>query len=104
MTYNVARRTNEIGVRMALGAGRFDVLQLILNQGLALVLIGSVLGVIIAVVSSRFVASILYGLAPDDGFTIGIAVLVIAVIAALAAFIPARKASRIDPLAALRYE
>jgi predicted permease len=104
MTYNVARRTNEIGVRMALGAGRFDVLQLILNQGLVLVMIGSALGVAIAVVSSRFVASVLYGLAPDDGFTIGIAVLVIAVIAALAAFIPARKASRIDPLAALRYE
>ncbi len=104
MAYSVARRTNEVGVRMALGAQRLDVFGLVMSEGLFLVLIGTVLGIGGALGLSRYVESILFGLAPDDGATIIAAVLLMIAVAAVAAFIPARKAAAVDPLVALRYE
>jgi predicted permease len=104
MAYSVARRTNEIGVRMALGARGADVLRLVMSEGLVLVMIGVGLGIGGALASTRYIESILFGLAPDDGATIVAVVLLMLGIAALAAFIPARRASRVDPLVALRYE
>jgi predicted permease len=104
LAYGVARRTNEIGIRMALGAKRFDVLRLVMSEGLFLVLIGSAVGVCGALASTGYIASILFNLEPNDGLTITLAVLLMVGIAVAAAFLPARKASRIDPLVAVRYE
>jgi ABC-type antimicrobial peptide transport system permease subunit len=104
MGYSVARRTNEIGIRMALGAKRTDVLHLVMSEGLSLVIIGAGFGVAGALVATRYVENILFGLPPNDGITIAAAVAVMIVVAAVAVFLPARKASRVDPLVALRYE
>jgi predicted permease len=102
MSYAVARRTNEIGIRMALGAARGDVLWLVMREGLVPVLIGIGIGLAAAVASVRFVSSLLFGLEPTDPSTILLATLLLVGVAALAAYIPARRASRIDPMAALR--
>jgi predicted permease len=102
MSYAVARRTNEIGIRMALGAGRGDVLWLVMREGLVPVLIGIGIGLAAAVAGVRFVSSLLFGLTPTDPSTILLATLLLVGVAALAAYIPARRASRIDPMAALR--
>ncbi len=104
IAYSVARRTNEIGVRIALGAKRFDVLRLVMSEGLFLVIAGIGFGVGGALASGRYIQTILFGLAPDDGVTIILAISVMIAIALLAAFLPARKASRVDPLTALRDE
>jgi predicted permease len=104
MSYNVARRTNEIGIRMALGAQRYAVLRMILKESLFLVLIGVAIGLATAAAAGRLVASLLFGLAPTDVPTMVLATLVMIFVSALAAFIPARSASRVNPLAALRYE
>jgi predicted permease len=104
MAYAVARRTNEIGVRMALGAKPLQMLRLIMSEGLILVVLGAGLGVLGALASARYIESILFGVSADDGITIIGAVILMLAIAALAALMPARRASRIDPLAAVRYE
>jgi ABC-type antimicrobial peptide transport system permease subunit len=104
MAYDVARRTNEIGVRLAMGARPVQMSRLIMSEGLFLVVIGAGLGILGAFASTHYVESVLFGVAADDGITITAAVFVMLVIAAIAAFLPARKASRIDPLIALRYE
>jgi len=104
MSYNVARRTNEIGIRMALGAQRRDVLGLVMRESMILVAIGVVVGLGIAVAASRLVAALLFGLSPIDGLTMLLAVGTMTLISAIAGYIPARRASRVDPLLALRYE
>jgi predicted permease len=104
MSYSVSRRTNEIGIRIALGAQRGDVLRLVMHESMALVLVGMVLGVGVALVSGRFVATFLFGVAPRDAVTTTVASGLLAGVSALAAYLPARRASRVDPLAALRYE
>jgi len=104
MSYAVARRTNEIGIRMALGAGRGDVMSLVMREGLVPVLIGVAIGLGVALASVRFVSSLLFGLTPTDPLTIVVSTLLLVGVAALAAYIPARRASRIDPMAALRCE
>jgi predicted permease len=104
MSYNVARRTNEIGIRMALGAQRHEVLRMILRESLLLVVIGVAIGLATAAAAGRLVASLLFGLAPTDVTTMILATLVMVVVSTLAAFMPARSASRVDPLTALRYE
>jgi ABC-type antimicrobial peptide transport system permease subunit len=104
MSYNVARRTNEIGIRMALGAQRQDVLRLIMRESMVLVAIGVVVGLGVAIGTSRFVRTLLYGLAPTDVMTIVLAVAVMVLVSAIAGFIPARRASRVDPMVALHYE
>jgi len=104
LAYSVAQRTQEIGLRMALGAGPLQVLGLILKQGLQLTFVGAAVGTAIALVLGRFLTSLLYGVTPADPFTFVAVWLVLTVIALLACSIPVRRATRIDPMAALRYE
>jgi len=104
LSYAIARRTNEIGIRMALGASRAQVAGMILRETLTLVVIGTVIGVPVAIGASRLVTSRLYGLKGADPVTLIIAVLMLAIVAAAAAYLPARRASKVDPLVALRYE
>src|SRR5215831_4986174 len=104
LSYAVARRTNEIGVRMALGADRRDVLWLVLRDALRLVLIGAALGVPTALAAARLVASQLFGISAADPGAIVVATLMLLAVAALAGYLPARRATRVDPLVALRCE
>jgi ABC-type antimicrobial peptide transport system permease subunit len=104
LSYNVTRRTGEMGVRMALGAQRSGILQLVIRDALVVTAIGILVGLGAAWAATRVLGSMLFGLSPRDPVTmIGAAVVLIAV-AALAAFIPAWRASRVDPMTALRYE
>jgi predicted permease len=104
MSYNVSRRTNEIGIRMALGAQRQDVMGLVLRESMILVAIGLVIGVGIALAASGLVAKLLYGLPPRDAMTMVLAALVMVVVSAVAGYLPARRASLVDPMVALHYE
>ena len=104
MSYNVARRTSEIGIRMALGAARADVLRLVMRESMVLVLGGVLLGLVGAVAASRFVANLLFGLQPVDPMTMTGAVIVMVLLSAVAGYLPARRASQVDPIEALRYE
>jgi predicted permease len=102
MSYLVARRTAEIGIRMALGAQRKDVAWLVLRQTLGLVLAGVAIGLPAAVAAARLVSARLFGVTPTDPLALGAAILLLAAIGALAGFIPARRASQVDPMTALR--
>ncbi len=104
MSYVVSRRTNEIGIRMALGAERMHVRWLVMREVLILVAVGIAIGVPAALLSSRLVASMLFGLGATDAASLLAAVAVMLAIAALAGYLPARRASRVDPMVALRYE
>jgi len=104
LAQGVSRRTNEIGVRLALGAARRDVLVMILREASSLAGLGAVIGVVAAALLSRYVRTMLFGIAPADPVTFGGAVAVTMVVALLAGWIPARRASRLDPMAALRHE
>jgi len=104
MSYNVARRTGELGIRMALGAQRRDVLRLVMNESMVLVAAGIAIGVADAIAATRTVSSLLFGVAPTDPGTMAGAIVVIVLVSALAGYLPARRASRIDPIVALRYE
>src|SRR5262249_9754165 len=104
MSYGVARRTNELGIRMALGANRLDVLRMVLRESLMLVSIGVVIGLSISAAAGQLVAKLLFGLAPTDIPTAILAVTVMLAISAIAGYLPARRASRIDPVVALRYD
>jgi predicted permease len=104
VSYNVARRTGEIGIRMALGAQRARVVRTILGQVLILASVGLLIGVPAAFGASKLVASLLYGLKPNDPLVMGAAVVILLGAAILAGYAPARRASRIDPMVALRHE
>jgi predicted permease len=104
MSYNVTRRTTEIGIRMALGAGRQTVLQMVMRESLILVGIGVVIGVAAALGSGRFVATLLFGLSPTDLTTSALAIVVMLAVSAFAGYLPARRASRLDPMMALRHD
>jgi predicted permease len=104
MSYSVARRTNEIGVRMALGARAQDVLRLIMGESMILVAIGIGIGVASAIAAGRLVASLLFGLAPTDGLTLAFATMLMLVVSGFAAYLPARRAAHVDPMVALHYE
>jgi len=104
LAYSVAQRTQEIGLRMALGAGPVQVLRLIVKQGLQLTFLGVAVGTVVALALGRFLASLLYGVKPSDPVSLGLAAALLAVVALAACYIPARRATRVDPLVALRYE
>jgi len=104
VSYSVARRTQEIGVRMALGAARADVLRMVLRQGLTLVAFGAVIGAVAALGAVRVIASELYGVKSSDPWTFSGGAALILIIGCLACWVPARRAMRVDPIVALRYE
>jgi predicted permease len=104
MSYSVSRRTNEIGVRMALGAQPMDVLRLVMRESMLLVAIGAVLGVVTALASARLIATQLFGVPPTDLVALAAAIGIMGAVSAFAGYLPARRAARVDPMVALRYE
>ncbi len=104
MAYAVAHRTRELGLRLALGAQAGDVLKLILARGLKLILFGVAIGLLAALALTRWMETLLFGVRPTDPLTFGTIALVLIVVALLACWIPARRATKVDPLIALRYE
>jgi putative ABC transport system permease protein len=104
MAYRVSQRTNEIGIHMALGAQRADVLKLVLGDGARLALIGIVAGIAGAVAITRVMTTLLFEVKPTDPATFILTTLLLAAVALAACYIPARRAMRVDPMVALRYE
>jgi len=104
MSYMVIQRTKEIGIRMAIGAERFDVLRMILSEATVLTVTGLVIGIGLALGTAQAAKSMLFGLKPRDPLTLVLAVVTLSAVAALASFLPAYRASKLDPLIALRYE
>jgi macrolide transport system ATP-binding/permease protein len=104
VSYNVARRTSEIGIRIALGAQRGGVVQMVLREVVVLTAIRLSAGLAVALATTRFIASLLYGLKPHDPTTLALAVVILSSAALIAGYVPARKASRIDPMTALRID
>jgi ABC-type antimicrobial peptide transport system permease subunit len=104
MSYSVAQRTREVGIRMALGAQAGDVLKLVMKQGIMLVLIGVGIGLSAALVLTNLMLSLLFGISPTDPLTFSVIPLILSAVTLGACFIPARRATRTDPMIALRYE
>jgi putative ABC transport system permease protein len=104
INYSVAQRTHELGIRIALGAQRRDVFKLVVGQGLLLALVGVGVGVAGAVGLTHLIAGLLFGVSPTDGPTFVVVSLIVTAVAFLACYLPARRATRVDPLIALRYE
>jgi putative ABC transport system permease protein len=104
LSYDVARRTREIGIRSALGAQRHHVLSMVVGQGLSLVLAGTLAGIGFAFVVTRYLQHLLFGVGPTDPVTFVAVSVILAAGALLACYIPARRATRVDPVVSLRFE
>ena len=104
MSYAVSRRTHEIGIRVSLGASRADVVVLVIRQGMVLALIGSAVGILGALGLSRLMKSLLYGVKPIDPLIFCGVTILLMMVAMAAIYLPARRAMRVDPMTALRYE
>jgi putative ABC transport system permease protein len=104
ISYSVARRTHEVGIRMALGAGHRQVLRLFISQGMKLIIAGLVAGLAGSFILTRMMASLLFGVSTTDKTTFGVVALGLLVVGLLACYVPARRATKVDPLVALRYE
>jgi putative ABC transport system permease protein len=104
LAYSVARRTREIGIRMALGAQIAEVMRLILGQGLVLVALGGVIGISVALTTGRVLRSYLFGVNSTDPVTFVVVALLLGAVALFACWLPARRATKVDPTEALRYE
>jgi putative ABC transport system permease protein len=104
ISYTVTQRTNEIGIRMALGAQRSGIIRLMVGEVSVLITIGVVAGAVLTLAGGRAAGSLLYGLKADDPLTLALAVLILAAVGLIASFVPARRASHLDPMVALRYE
>ncbi len=102
ISFLVSERTHEIGIRLALGAARTSILNLILRQGLRLALTGAVVGLLAALIVSRFIATLLYGVRPADPLTFAAVAIRFLFVALLACYLPARRATKVDPMVALR--
>ena len=104
LSYSVRQRTHEIGIRLAMGAQRNNVLRLIVGQGLKLTFVGLGIGVAGTLALTRYLSSQLYGIKPDDPLTYVAVSLLLLAVALLSAYIPARRATKVDPMVALRHE
>jgi predicted lysophospholipase L1 biosynthesis ABC-type transport system permease subunit len=104
ISYSVSQRRREIGTRMAVGAQQIDVMKLVLSQGMSLILIGLAVGLACSLASTRFLSSLLFGVTATDPLTFAGVIVLLALVALAACYIPARQAVRIDPMIALRYE
>jgi putative ABC transport system permease protein len=104
ISYSVAQRTREIGIRIALGAQIRDVIKLVLKQGLALALVGLAAGLLVSFFMTKLMSSLLFGVSATDPVTFGSVALILLFVALLACYIPARRAAKVDPNVALRYE
>jgi len=104
VAFSVTRRTQEIGIRMALGAQRRDVLRLVVGQGARLALVGVAIGVVVSFVITRLISSLLFGVSATDPITFTAVAVILTAVALLASYIPARRAMRLDPNRALHYE
>jgi ABC-type antimicrobial peptide transport system permease subunit len=104
MSYTVARRTNEIGIRMALGARRSNVIRMIIGEIALLIIAGTAAGAVAAFGLTQYVSNLIFGLTPNDPLTFAGAAVLLMAVGLIAGYLPARRASRINPLVALRYE
>jgi ABC-type antimicrobial peptide transport system permease subunit len=104
MSYTVARRRNEIGIRMALGADRSEVVRMVMREAGTLLAAGLIVGTLSAIAAARSASALLFGLQPHDPATLAMAALALTLVAALASYLPALRASRLEPTEALREE